>query len=174
MTTNITTEDRVAVIALARLMLEGSVLIAFKYDSGFTIDFQHEIGRPERGLPIQVSLVLRGRWRPSLEAGIPPEFSTFPGEVLCKPEQPYQAFMLMSFVGQKVEQLNIGPDGTLMVTLTGANNFQVAGREDEWEFSWYLFAPSDFPGVDAWSVNCGGDGELSGSWPAGTHVPMPE
>jgi hypothetical protein len=174
MTSNITTEDRVAVTAVTRLLLEGSVLIAFKYDGGFTVDFQHEIGRSERGLPIQVSLVLRGRWWPGPEAGIPPKFSTSPGETLCKPEQPYQAFKLMSFVGQAVEHVEIASDGALMVTLTGGNALQVPGREDEWEFSWYLFARSDFPGADAWSVNCAADGELSGSWPTGTHLPTPK
>jgi hypothetical protein len=77
----------------------------------------------------------------------------------------------MSFVGHKVEHVEIDSDSSLSLLLSSGDLIRVSGLEDEWDFSWYLFVPSNFPGVDAWSINCDALGNLEGSWPAEANIP---
>ena len=82
-----------------------------------------------------------------------------------------QAFKLMTFLGQQVEHVEVAPDSALSLRFSDGGVIRVVGREVEWDFSWHLFVPSDFPGVDRWSINCDANGELEGCWPAEAHIP---
>jgi len=164
-------EDRAVVTAAIRLLLERTQLIAFQYDSGFTIHFQRDLSE-NSSLPVQMSLVLRAHWSPAATDEIPPGLVVNQPELLhCKAEQPYQAFRIMSFVGHSVDHVDVGDDSSLTVLLSSGNMIRVAGREEEWDFSWYLFVPSDNLGVDKWSINCDAAGFIDATWPG--EAPLP-
>jgi hypothetical protein len=172
MSNSVHVEDRTVLTAVARLLIEGADLIAFKYDSGFTIHFQHEMSRAESALPVQVSLVLRAPWSPGEVDGVPSNLTVADlSRIRCRPEQPYQAFSLMTLLGQKVEHVEIAANGSMTLGFSSAGKIRIAGVEKEWDFSWYLFVPSDFPGVDTWSINCDATGNLEGCWPAEANIP---
>ncbi len=161
------TEDRGSITAVVRLLLLDAELIAFQYDSGFTVHFQHPLPQANTTWPVTSSLVLRSRWWPGVDKGIPVGLTATDQEgISCRPEQPYQAFRLMGFVGQKVEHVEIASDSSLSILLSGGHLICVPGKEAEWDFSWYLFVPSDFPGADTWSISCDNVGNLYGTWPA--------
>jgi hypothetical protein len=164
--------DRAIVTAVVRLLLEQTELIAFQYDSGFTVHFQRPL--PDRsGLPIQVSLVLRAKWWFGEYDEIPTDMKAKNSGILkCNPDQPYKAFKLMSSVGHNVDQVDLGFDSSLRLQLSNSEILTVAGREVEWDFSWYLFVRSDTPGVDSWSINCDSAGNLEAVWPADAPVPV--
>lgn len=167
----VTTSDRVAAIAVLRLLLEESELISFKYDSGFTVAFQQSLPQRNKELPVQVSLVLRAAWWPTAAREVPETLRVQDSAVLCRPEQPYQAFKLMTFIGRKVERIEVDLESTLSLFLSGGNVLRVAGTDEEWEFSWYLFSPSTVPGADSWSINCDAVGNIEGCWPSEARIP---
>jgi hypothetical protein len=110
MVKNALVHDRAALTPLARLLRERSHLIAFQYDSGFTVRFRHEIPRAHPALPVQISLVLRVPWWPGNASDIPPNLSVADAaRIHCSPEQPYQAFTLMTLIGWRVEHVEIAP-----------------------------------------------------------------
>jgi hypothetical protein len=94
------TEDRDEITTVVQLLLLEAELIAFQYTSGFTVHFQHSLPQANAARPVTCSLVLRSRWWPGGTSEIPSAFAFTSQEgVSCQPEQPYQAFRLMSFVG---------------------------------------------------------------------------
>jgi len=171
MTSTVNSQERVVVSAVVRLLLEGTELIAFQYDSGFTAHFQHDLPLKNPAFPAQVSLVLRGPWSPDETEVVPPELIPDPEKTTCKPDQPFKAFKLMSFVGRKVEHAEVGLDSSLLLSLSGGATIAIAGREDEWDYSWYLYVRSDFPGADSWAITCHSNGDLEGAWPSNAPIP---
>lgn len=164
-------DDRMILTAVVRLLLEGTEVSAFQYDSGFTLHFQRPL--PDRtGLPIQVSLVLKARWWVGDRDEIPLEMNVKdPALLKCGAERPYQAFKLMTFVGHTVKQADVDSSSNLRLLLSQGEVLTVQGVEPAWEFSWYLFVPSEIPGVDSWAVNCDSSGSLEGSWPQNAPIP---
>lgn len=174
MSADIIEQDRVVLAAAARILLVGADLMAFQYDSGFTVHFQHSVAeRVAYRFPVQVSVVLRARWWP-VTAALEADELRFPQAkgVLCRPEQPFQAYKLMSFIGRTVTVAEIAPDSSLRIVLSNGDTIHASGNEDEWEFSWYIFVPSNTPGVDVWSINCDNSGKVEGSWPSDISIPL--
>ncbi len=170
MSENVTTHDRPRIVSTIRQLLQGMELASFKYDSGFTIHFQ-DVGKLKVGLPAQVSLVLRGNWRWLPRVPFPANLTIDRIEgIRSRPEQPQQAFGLMTLIGETIEHVQVGDDSSITLVFSRNHELCVAGREEEWEFSWYLFVPSDFPGVDTWSITCYSSGKLEGVWPADARI----
>lgn len=174
MSTNTIEQDRDVLAAAARMPLVGADLMAFQYDSGFTVHIQHSVAeRVACRFPVQVSVVLRARWWPvtAAQEADDPRFRSAKG-VLCRPEQPFQAYKLMSFIGRTVHVAEIERDSSLRIVLSNGDTIHASGKEDEWEFAWYIFAPSNTPGVDVWSINCDSSGKLEGFWPSDISIPL--
>ncbi len=171
MSASLNVTDRTIVMAVVRLLLEGTEVVAFQYDSGFTVHFQRPL--PERsGLPLQASLVLRAKWWTGDSDEVPVHMIVQSPEIFkCNLDQPYQAFKLMSFIEHNVDQVDIDAGSSLKLFLSNGDLLTIQGKETAWDFSWYLFVPSDTPGVDTWSVNCDASGNLEGAWPADAPIP---